>query len=146
MKSRFSVLVCGRVLAASLVAVCLLSVQKPVSAEDNFDGAIWKFEMTNKKDATKKVIGRFRVSDNVLYQKDTPSDPKYSKKVGTNHPNGKRTRFEVTELRAFKQKSKELIRIKGTGRIALVKFGEWEGLFTDGRGTNWEFKASRIEE
>lgn len=36
--------------------------------------------------------------------------------------------------------------MKGTGRLSMVKIGEWEGLFTDGRGVNWEFKASRIEE
>jgi hypothetical protein len=122
-----------------------LSVHPAAAADDNFDGAVWKFEMTNKKDPAKKLFGRFRVSNHVLFQKDTPSDPKYSKQVGKNFPDGKKTRFEVSDFRVLTPNMSEL-KVKGTARLTLVKVGEWEGLFTDGRGVNWDFKASRIQE
>jgi len=134
------------VIACACFALIAPAAHPAAAAQDNFDGAVWKFEMSNKKDPAKKLVGRFRVSNHVLFQKDTPSDPKCSKRVGTNHPNGKRTRIEVRDFRTFTKEEKNQVRLEGTARLSLVKFGEWEGLFTDGNGANWGFTASRIEE
>lgn len=134
------------------VTACLLfaflspAAHSTAVAQDNFEGAVWKFEMSNKKDPGEKLVGRFRVSNHVLYQKDTPADPKYSKRVGTNHPGGKKTRFEVRDFRAFTQEGKRQLRMEGTARMTMLRIGEWEGLFTDKSGANWDLRASRIEE
>jgi hypothetical protein len=133
-------------MACACFALIAPEAQSAAAGEDNFDGAVWKFEMSNKKEPAKKMVGRFRVSNHVLFQKDTPSDPKYSKRVGKNYPNGKRTRVEVRDFRAFTKEGMNQVRLEGTARLSLVKFGEWEGLFTDGSGSNWGFTASRIEE
>ena len=102
--------------------------------------------MTSRKHPELKFVGFFRVSEHALYQAETPADKKLSKKVGTNHPNGKMTRFDVEDFRVFVPKTREPMKMKGTARLSLVKFGEWEGMFTDGRGGNWDFHAYRIQE
>ena len=134
---------------ASLIAVIVSVIAcftTTATSEDNFDGAVWQFEMTSKQGPTRVMVGRFRVADHVLFQKDTPSDPKFSKRVGKNTPNGKKTSFKVEDFRVFTKRNKRLFKMKGTARLSLVEFGEWTGLFTDGRGQNWSFKASRIQE
>lgn len=133
-------------ISCALLAFFAAPSQSAVAGDDNFDGAVWRFEMTNRKDTGKKLIGRFRVSNHVLFQKDTPSDPKFSKRVGTNHPSGKKTRFEVRDFRVFTAEDKKQMRMQGTARLLLVKFGEWEGQFTDQSGVNWDFHAFRILE
>jgi len=143
------VLVSTKLIQPAFLLAGVLSFILPGSSaaeEDNFEGAVWKFEMSNKNDSSRVLVGNFRVSSHILFQKATPSDPTYSKKVGTNKPNGTKTRFEVADFRAFTKKKKVEFLIKGTGRVSLVEFGEWKGLFTDGRGVNWAIRLSRIKE
>lgn len=133
--------------AFMIVALAILGTPpRRATAQDTIDGAVWRFEMTNKTNPGRKFNGRYRVSDHVLYQKDSPEDAEYAKRVGTNHPNGKRTQFEVEDFRVLIPGQKAQLRIKGTARLVMVKFGEWEGVFIDGRGVNWDFKAFRIIE
>ncbi|WP_417746343.1 hypothetical protein [Rosistilla oblonga] len=135
-----------RVVISTVFLVVILTGHATASSEDNFDGAVWKFQMTNKLNPSSVFVGRFRVSNHILYQKASPSDPKYSKRVGENHPNHKKTRFEVNDFRVFTQIGKKMSTIKGTGRLSYKELGEWSGLFTDGDGNNWKFKAERIQE
>jgi len=124
-------------------AACCISI---ATAQDNFDGAVWRFRMSKKQTPAKVLVGQFRVSDHVLFQKDTPSDPEFSKKVGRNSPNGKKTRIDVDDFRVFTKEKKRMLKMKGTARLSLDKVGEWSGIFTTGKGDNWTFKASRIKE
>lgn len=134
----------------AFIARFVLTASPRAWAQDNFDGAVWRFEMSSKTGPARKVQGRYRVSDHVLFQNDTPADTKFSKRVGTNHPNGGKTRFEVEDFRVFpagqRPRRDNFVLMKGTARLKAVKFGEWEGLFTDGAGRNWDFKAFRILE
>ena len=80
-----------------------------------------------------------------MFQKDSPSDPDYTKRVGKNNPKGTTTSFEVDDFRAFTRQKKQ-VRMKGSAKLSLVKYGEWTGVFTDRRGVKWEIKVTRIEE
>lgn len=111
---------------------------------DQFEGAVWQFEMSQKKSPDTKLVGRYRIANHVVFQKDVPSDPQFSKQVGKNQPDGKRTKMEVTDFRVFEQPSKKQQRVAGTARLKMVKFGEWTGVFTDEKGVNWDMKCTRI--
>ncbi|MBB3208879.1 hypothetical protein FHS27_004713 [Rhodopirellula rubra] len=138
-----SIRIVATFLFGMLAATCFAPV---ATSQDNFDGAVWAFKMSKKQEPKKIIGGRFRVSNHVLFQKFDPSDAQFSKRVGKNHPNGQKTRFDVDDFRVFTEPKKRLILIKGTGRLSMDKIGEWSGIFTDGRGSNWTFKASRIKE
>lgn len=140
---------CLAIPVCALVAMVIGLSSPPSALADDvgeFDGAIWNFTMTPKKPGLQKLTGRFRVSDNVLYQKEDPADPEFKKQVGKNHPKGKVTRAEFTDLRAFTPDKEVRTGIKGTARLKGIKFGEWTGVLTDGRGRNWEFQCTRVQE
>lgn len=128
------------------VAATSLPLLLQAADQDQFEGAVWRFKMTQKKSDNTTLIGRYRISDHTVYQKDTPADPSFSKAVGKNHPNGTKTRMEVVDFRAFQQSNKKQQRIEGTARLKMVEFGKWTGMFTDKVGVNWDFECSRIQE
>jgi hypothetical protein len=133
-----------------LLAAVLVAGIAPDTAQaqsgDNFEGAVWGFTMTPRTKGLKTLKGQFRVSGGVIYQKETPEDPEFSKQVGTKHPRRGRTRIAFTDLRAFDADKTPRTDIKGTARLTLDKIGAWSGLFTDGEGRNWNFKCTRIKE
>lgn len=135
-------------LAVCLAATACISLKTPVFAQegDQFEGAVWQFEMSQKKNPQTKLTGRFRIADHVVFQMDKPSDPKFSKQVGKNHPDGKKTMMEVADFRVFTQPGKKQQRIAGTAKLKMIKFGEWTGVFTDKDGVNWDINCSRINE
>ncbi|NNJ26080.1 hypothetical protein [Alienimonas chondri] len=132
--------------ACAFMALCGTWSAAPASAEDSFDGAVWRVKLTSKKEPSKVRHAQFRMAESVLYQKVTRTDPTYSKRVGKNFPDGRRTRFEVEDFRVRLGRKDDYVTIKGTGRMTPVKVGRWHGLFTDGRGDNWDLVADRIEE
>lgn len=138
---RFLLVVC-------VAAAACFSVGLPVFAQegDQFEGAVWQFEMSQKKSPQTKLIGRYRISDHVVFQMDKPTDPQFSKQVGKNYPDGTKTKMEVADFRVFEQPNKKQQRIAGTARLRMIKFGEWTGVFTDEKGVNWNIKCSRIKE
>ncbi len=105
-KSAFNVqqLTC---LTKSLVVLCLLIACLPVhstaaaQSDDQFDGAVWRFVMKPKFKGESESKGGFRVLNNELFQKETPKDEEFTKKIGTNHPNGDRTVMKLKEFRYF---------------------------------------------
>lgn len=140
-------------LSCMFFVVMCASTNREIRADDTIEGAVWQFEMSEKSRESNKLVGRFRLSNNVLYQKEKPRHPTFNKQVGKNFPKGKVTRFEVTEFRALPKGNDKIdfskdavVLLKGTGRMSLTKIGEWEGLFTDDSGINWNFKAVRIAE
>ena len=113
---------------------------------DRFEGAIWTFQMKPRQQGLVTLRGNFRVSNHVVYQKKTREASDFRKKVGRNHPSGKRTRIEFHDLRAFTLRKQVKNGIKGTARIKIDEFGRWSGMFTDGRGRNWDFQCKRAQE
>jgi hypothetical protein len=113
---------------------------------DTIDGAIWQFEMTPKGRGLKPLRGRFRVSDNVLYQNSQGMRNKFDKVIGKNHPDGRRTRVEFEDFRAADKDRNFQGGMKGTARLKIDRVGEWSGVFTDGEGRNWDFKCTRVRE
>lgn len=92
--------------------------------------------------------GGFRVSDDVLFQKDKPTDPEMRKQVGTNHPKDqKHTRMKFTDLRAaVVGKDRWVTGIKGSAMMKMDKPGTWSGSLIDGSGRHWEFECVRVAE
>lgn len=111
-----------------------------------FDGAVWQFNMKPKSGGAKSMRGRFRVNQDVIYQKATLKDPTFGKKIGTNHPRYPKTKIEVTDLRALDEAGKLHHHIKGTAHLSIDKRGEWSGEFVDADGLHWEFKCTRTQE
>mgnify|MGYP001002968559 CR=1 FL=1 len=111
-----------------------------------FDGAVWQFTMKPKTGNAKAMRGRFRVNQDVIYQKATPADPTFSKKIGMNHPRYPKTKIEVTDLRALDEAGKLHRQIKGTAHLSIDKRGEWSGEFVDADGVHWEFQCTRTQE
>ena len=142
--------ICSRhcFLATLFFAIACFCSAPPVFAqeEDQFEGAVWQFAMSQKKAPQTKLIGRFRISKHVVFQKEKRSDAEFSKQVGKNHPVGKKTRMEVAGFRVFEQANKKQQSIAGTARLKMIRFGEWTGVFTDEKGVNWDIKCSRIME
>lgn len=124
-------------------ALCLTPA--PASAQDTIDGALWRFQMTSKVGG---VIyrGQFRVNNNVLYQRELQTDAEYKKQIGTNHPDGLRTRMVLTDFAAFDGTRARREGLKGEVRIKADKRGEWSGVLIDGDGKHWDFKCQRIQE
>ncbi|WP_417381245.1 hypothetical protein [Gimesia sp.] len=139
-------------LSLLLLITCQIFNSSPVSAYNNFydagefEGAVWKFEMTSKAERRKKLQGRFRVENNVLYQKKTPDDPSYSKAVGKNYPKKLKTRMVLTDFRAFTKKGKVVTDMKGSFWLDFNRLGHWSGTMIDGKGTHWNFKCVRFQE
>ena len=127
-------------------ATLFLCFQSQSEAQDNFDGAVWNFKLTSKKNKKLSLIGRFRVNKNVIYQKKDKSDEKFTRRVGKNNPSGKKTKLELQDLKVLAGKKKKIVEIKGTARLTLDKIGKWQGMFTDGKGGNWEMTATRVQE
>lgn len=113
-----------------------------------FDGAVWKFKMKLKAGKGDGLKGAFRVSDDVLFQKDKPGDPELKKEVGTNHPaDMKHTVMKFTDLRAFAGTNRRLVQgISGAVRLHMDKPGEWSGEMVDGNGRHWKFECVRVAE
>jgi hypothetical protein len=111
-----------------------------------FDGAVWTFQMTPKVPGLQPLRGAFRVSNHVLYQKETPEDPDFTKQVGKNHPRGSKTRVEFKDLRAFVRKGVVHEGLSGNVLLTIDRFGEWSGTFIDSQGRHWGFKCSRVQE
>lgn len=139
----------GRVLFASLTTAFafLTCSSMPASAQegDNIEGAVWQFEMTKKGRSPSTVKGQFRMSDHSVYQKENRSAARFDKKVGINKPNGKRTRTEFDNLRAFDADRRPSLH-DGVATLKMDGLGEWSGTFTDSDGTNWAMKLSRVKE
>jgi hypothetical protein len=131
---------------AGMIATCLCASSAIAEEGDQFEGAIWQFELTQKKSPDTKLVGQYRIAKHVVYQKTKRDDKDFSKEVGKNHPEGKKTKMEVTEFRAFNESEKKRLLIEGTARLKLVKGGEWSGVFTDKDGINWDMKCTRIQE
>lgn len=132
------------VLAAAL---CFSAYHGTILAQqgDNIDGAIWQFELTKKGRSPSTVKGQFRVSKHVVYQKEKRNSPSFANQVGTNKPDGARARTEFEGLRVFDQ-DRKASKMNGVATIQRNRFGEWTGTFTDGEGTNWDMKLSRVKE
>jgi hypothetical protein len=117
---------------------------------DTIEGAVWVFDMKAKGPRADTLRGRFRVSDNVLYQQSERSrTAPFDKEVGRNHPTGRKTGktvVELEDLRAVNQDGEIQTGLKGKIRMSLERFGEWKGVFTDSDGRNWDFKCSRVRE
>lgn len=114
-----------------------------------FDGAVWKFQLTPKPAGGDRVplSGRYRIAENVLYQRRDDDDKEFSKKVGKNKPNGAtKTKVEFTDLRAVAKGGAAREGIKGTATLTKERHGEWSGTFVDGDGDRWEFHCSRYKE
>lgn len=126
------------------IAVCNTSQAGP--AGDNFEGAIWYFQMTPKLKGARVLRGQFRVADHIVYQKTTRDSEKFNKTVGTNHPNGKKTRVEFTDLRAMNPDKQWRNGMQGEVKMTLDQFGKWSGMFTDRMGRNWDFSCTRVKE
>lgn len=130
-----------------MAAVVLSSSWALAQDGDKFDGAIWIFTMKSKGRNSQTLKGRFRVSDDVLYQqaergRETPFD----KEVGKNYPNGKRTRIEMSDLRAGDANRSIHSGLKGKALLNMDRGGEWSGTFIDGEGHHWDFQCSRVQE
>ena len=117
---------------------------------DQFEGAVWRFRITPKSPRSEERHGAFRVSNDQIFQKETPADKDFRKQVGTNHPKGEKTRMKVTDFRTFVKSENggagSQNRMSGTVLLSMNKFGEWSGRFIDSEGHHWEFKCSRIAE
>lgn len=133
-------------LLLAMFGLSAVGFSSPACAEDKFDGAVWRFAMSPKKRGKETLKGAFRVSNNVLYQKETPSDPDFKKVVGKNFPKGKKTRIKFHDLRAFDKSKKLHSGIKGTVLLTMDRFGEWSGRLLDSEGQHWDFKCSRVQE
>lgn len=129
-----------------LLGVATSESSEAQQAGDNFEGAIWYFKMTPKLKGFNVLRGQFRVSDHVVYQKEGRDSDEFSKRVGVNHPNGKRTKVEFTDLRAKTPKNDWRNEIKGEVKMRLDEYGKWSGLLTDGMGRNWDFNCTRVKE
>lgn len=129
-----------------LHANCSCQSVEAFQGGDNFDGAIWYFKITPRTKGAQTLSGQFRVSDHILYQKELRSSEDFTKRVGVNHPNGNRTRVEITDLRAKMPNGEFRSRINGEVRMTFDKFGKWSGMFTDERGINWDFNCTRVKE
>lgn len=138
------------------VVLCLLLACLPsrstaaLQDDDQFDGAVWRFVMKPKFKGESESKGGFRVLNNELFQKETPKDEEFSKKIGTNHPNGDRTVMKLKEFRYFAisddPSPKTAKQISGRVLLKRERFGEWSGRFIDEHGRHWEFKCSRVAE
>ncbi len=132
---------------------------------DSFEGAVWRFSMTPKVRQKEKMGGVFRVNNYEVFQKEKPDDEAFSKQVGKIEPNGKKTRIEFHDAKAFEGRPGSgpsakpgsgdgglgagrgrRTELKGTAALKMEKFGEWSGLFIDSEGNHWDFKCSRIQE
>lgn len=136
------------VLGAALLLVLLVSsTGLSQTANDKFEGAIWRFKMTPKQRGLRPLGGIFRVSNSLLFQKHKRRDSGFKKEIGRNYPGGRRARIEFKDLRAFADNGKVQVNgIKGTARLTMDSVGNWSGLFTDGKGRNWDFKCERVQE
>ncbi|WP_417851758.1 hypothetical protein [Thalassoglobus sp.] len=115
-------------------------------AGDNFEGAVWSFMMVPKLKGAKNLRGQFRVSDHIVYQKGQKKTGEFTKRVGVNHPQGKRTKVVFTDLRALNSDREWREGMKGEVKMTIDKYGKWSGLFTDENGDNWEFTCNRVKE
>ena len=140
------------------VAVLLSGIVGGSSAtadeKDKFDGAIWNFTMTPKRPASAEPLkGGFRVFKHVLYQRSEAPREKgvakrddFNKVIGKNHPQGKRTRVELNDFRAFDKNMTWHSGLKGSVLLTIDRFGEWSGTFVDSEGRHWDFKCVRVQE
>ncbi|TWU50661.1 hypothetical protein Poly51_39540 [Rubripirellula tenax] len=96
------------------------------AGDDQFEGAVWKFKITPKN--IEPLLGRYRINDHVLYQREVLSGSDYSKKVGTNHPKGQKTMTVFTDMRGFTQNTRKVIEgLRGTAHLELQEYGRWTG-------------------
>jgi len=144
-------LVCTAALLSGIVGASAASADD----KDKFDGAIWNFTMTPKRGGLglEPLKGGFRVFNHVLYQRSKPPREKkeanrddFDKVVGKNHPQGKRTRVEMKDFRAFDKNMTWHSGLKGSVLLTIDRFGEWSGTFVDSEGRHWDFKCTRVQE
>ena len=102
--------------------------------------------MTGKGPRKQELNGLFRVNRHVLYQKETPDDPDFTKKIGTSKYQAKRCTIELTEFRAFDKDRNKHDGLSGKVVMTIDRFGEWTGTLIDGKGRNWDFHCSRVKE
>lgn len=135
---------------ASLLCVAVLlafaTAESSAFAQDRFDGAIWSFTMSSKKPGGESLSGRFRVSDDVLYQKVSPQARGFRKVIGKNTPNGRRTRIEMEDFRAMNGQGSWQTGLQGKALLTMDRFGEWSGTFIKSDGSHWDFRCVRVQE
>jgi hypothetical protein len=102
--------------------------------------------MTPKAPGPQPLRGAFRVANDVLYQKETPEDADFTKKIGKNQPRGSKTRIEFTDLRAFVRRGVAHEGLSGNVLLTIDRAGEWSGTFVDSQGRHWSFKCTRVQE
>ncbi len=96
------------------------------AADDQFEGAVWKFKITPKN--IEPLVGRYRINDHSLYQREVLRGSDYSKKVGTNFPKGQKTMTVFTDMRGFTQNTRRVIEgLRGTAHLELQEYGHWTG-------------------
>jgi len=110
-----------------------------------FDGAVWGYKLTPKNARLGVQTGAFRVNNHVLYQKAKPEDKTFTKVVGKNSPDGRRTSMVFEDLRGHGPNG-EILHISGKARLGMEKGGEWGGRFVDSNGNHWDFHVSRQKE
>ena len=105
--------------------------------------------MASKAHKGDERVGRFRVNNHVIYQKEMPrsadsEDRVVGKDVPQPRPN--RTIMEFTGLRTFDSNRRPLGEISGKVRLEADARGEWNGELVDGDGVHWNFRCVRIKE
>lgn len=115
----------------------------PTRAEDQFEGAVWKFGMTSKTGKAKRR-GAFRVNGRYLYQKKAEDDTDWTLKVGYKAAGKKgKTRLVFEGLGV---NGGAFPAMNGRAVVEIDKAGEWSGRLVDSDGTHWTFRCSRVQE
>ncbi|MEY2725366.1 MAG: hypothetical protein RLZZ458_1233 [Planctomycetota bacterium] len=136
-----------------LFGICLgICCGQQVQAQqaDEFEGAVWRFEISRKGESATKLEGLYRISDKVVFQAARESDKEFVRKVGNNYPARKKrvmnTRMEITNFRVAQPNGSKQQTISGSVNLKYQRYGEWTGVFTDRRGEVWEARVTRIRE
>ena len=109
-----------------------------------FEGAVWTIVLKPRGQG-ETLKATYRIANHVLYQKAKPRVPDYNVRVGTNHPEGRKTQTRFQKLTAFGP-GRERHDLSGLAKLEMVVAGNWSGQFIDSSGKHWDCTVKRAQE